>query len=102
MHAPPTSELFLAFGGFRSLFRLVGRFLLLRLAISARLQGRAENVAERRAGIGRAVLGDRLFLFGNFQRLDRNGDLARTAIELRNPRVDLLADRKALGALIAT
>src|SRR5271170_255008 len=32
----------------------------------------AQDVAERRAGIRRAVLGDRLLLLGNLQRLDRD------------------------------
>src|SRR5690349_13099741 len=66
----------------------------------ALLQRGAENVAERRARIGRAVLGDRLLLLGDFQRLDRNADLTRLLVELGNARIDLLADRKAFRTLL--
>src|SRR5437762_364724 len=55
---------------------------------------------ERRAGVGGAVLGDRLLLLGDFERLDRDRDLARPAIELRDAGVDLLTDREAFGALL--
>src|SRR6266581_6309725 len=72
-------------------FRLVGRALLER---------GAENVAERSAGIRGAVLGDRLLLLGDFERLDRHRDLAAAAIELGDAGVDLLADRETLGALL--
>src|SRR5205085_3196016 len=64
------------------------------------LQRRAENVAERRARVGRAVLGDRLLLLGDFQRLDRDANLARLLVELSHPRIDLLADREPLGPLL--
>src|SRR5437588_1910828 len=96
---------FLIFRGvawLRSFLRIGGLLVLLRLAaVAACLQSRAENVAERRTRICRSILRDRLFLFGNFERFDRDGDLARATIELRDPRVHLLADGKALGALIA-
>src|SRR6266566_1935880 len=72
-------------------FRLVGRALLER---------GAENVAERRAGIRGAVLGDRLLLLGDFERLDRYRDLVAAAVKLGDARVDLLADREALGTLL--
>src|SRR3954452_23850313 len=65
------------------------------------LQRGAENVAQRRARIGRAVLRDRFLLFGDFQRLDRNLHLAGLLVELDHPRVDLFANRETLGALIA-
>ena len=39
------------------------------------LQRRAEDVAERSAAVGRAVLRHRLLLFGDLQRLDREGRL---------------------------
>src|SRR6185437_9780730 len=55
----------------------------------------------RRARIGRAVLRDRLLLLGDFERLDGDGDLARLAIELGDARIDLFADREALGPLVA-
>ena len=64
------------------------------------LQRRAQDVAERSAGVGRAVLGDRFLLFGDFQRLDRHRQLARLLVVGDHARVDLLADREALGALL--
>src|SRR5918997_6486880 len=64
------------------------------------VEGGAENVAERGAAIGRAVLGDRLLLLGHFEGLDRQGDAARLAVELSDPGVDLLAGREALGPLV--
>src|SRR5262245_24684656 len=54
---------------------------LVRLLAGALERG-AENVAERGAGIGSAVLRDRLFLLGHFQRLDRHRHFARATIEL--------------------
>src|ERR1043165_615573 len=78
----------------------VARLLLLLALFAALAQRGTENVAERRATVGRAVLGDRLLLLGNFQRLDRNADLARLLVELRHAGIDLLADRETLGALL--
>ena len=52
-------------------------------------------------GIGGAVLRDRFLLLGDFQRLDRDADLVGLAVELGDAGVDLLADREALGALVA-
>src|SRR5712691_3856824 len=49
----------------------------------------AEDVAERGARVGGAVLGDRLLLLGDFQRLDRDRNLVRAAVELGYPCVDL-------------
>ena len=46
------------------------------------LERGAEDVAERRAGIGRAVLRDRLLLLGHFERLDRDLYLVGAAVEL--------------------
>ncbi len=71
--------------------------LLLRRA----LERGAENVAERGARIGGAVLGDRLLLLGHLERLDRDLHLVGAAIELDDAGIDLLADRKALGPLLA-
>ena len=50
----------------------------------------------------RPVLGDRLLLLGDLERLDRDGHLVGAAVELGHPGVDLFADRKALGALVGT
>src|ERR1700751_4638989 len=77
------------------------RRLLRLLASIARFERRAQNVAERSAGVGRAVFRDRLLLLGDFERLDGDGDLARLAVELDHASVDLLADREALGPLVA-
>src|SRR5258708_30997110 len=64
------------------------------------LERGAEDVAERGARIGGAVLGDRLLLLRHFERLDRHLHLAGAAVELRDPRLDLLADREALPPLL--
>src|SRR5688572_30742621 len=77
-----------------------GSALLLRRFLAALLQRGAEDIAERRARVGGAVLGDRLLLLGDFQRLDRNADLARLLVELRHAGIDLLADRETLGPLL--
>jgi hypothetical protein len=76
--------------------------VLLRLvALVAGFERGAEDVAERSARVGRAILRDRLLLLGDFERLDRDGHFTRAAVELGDARVDLLADREALGALVA-
>src|SRR5262249_3956030 len=82
----------LLFGRFLTL--LFGRFLTLALERSA------ENVAQSRAGIGGAVLGDRLLLLGDLERLDRDLHLAGAPIELDDARAHLLTDRKTVGALL--
>ena len=83
----------------RALF-VAFRLAALRRSLLAGLQRGAENIAERGAGIGRAILRDRLFLLGDFQRLDRDGDLAGAAVENGDPGVDLLADGEALRPLV--
>jgi hypothetical protein len=60
----------------------------------------AEDVAERSARVGRAVLGDGFLLLGHFQRLDRHLDLAGLAVELGDAGVDLLAGGETLRALV--
>src|SRR5438477_5317257 len=64
------------------------------------LERGAENITQRRPRIGGAVLRDRLLLFGDFQRLDRDLHLAGLLVELDHPRIDLLADGEAVGALV--
>src|SRR5688572_25492313 len=76
------------------------QFLLLRGFLATLLERGAENVAERRARVGGAVLSDRLLLLGDFQRLDRHADLAGLLVELRHAGIDLLADRETLGPLL--
>src|SRR4249920_329173 len=80
--------------------RLLGNLvaiLFLRFA-----QGSAENVAKRSSGIGRAILGDGLFLLGDFERLDRHPDLARLGIDLGHHGIELLADAEAVRPLLGT
>src|SRR6266702_2033930 len=64
------------------------------------LERGAQDVAERRTGIGGAVLRDGFLLFGDFERLDRHLDLAGLLVELDHAGIDLLADGKAFGALV--
>ena len=45
-------------------------------------------------------MGDGFLLFGDFQRLDRHGHLARLAVEQGDAGVDLFADGEAVGALV--
>src|SRR3984957_15194425 len=66
------------------------------------LERGAQNIAERCTRIRRAVLRDRLLLLGDFQRLDGDRDTMRAAIELGDPGVDLLANRKAIRTLFGT
>src|SRR6185312_8479384 len=71
-----------------------------RLLVAAVLQRGAENVAKRRAGIGRAVLRDGFLLFRDFQRLDRDLHLAGLLVELDHAGIDLLADGETLSSLV--
>src|SRR6266403_2154145 len=64
------------------------------------LEGGAQDVAQRGARIGGAVLGDRLLLLGHLEGLDGDLDLVGAAIELGHAGVDLLADREAFRALL--
>src|SRR4051812_24484975 len=64
------------------------------------LERAAQDIAERGAGVRRAVLGDRLLLFGHLESLDRELDLAGPAVELDDAGIDLLADLEAVGALV--
>src|SRR5688572_18255461 len=70
------------------------------LVAAALLERSAENIAQRRARIGRAVLRDRLLLLGDLERLDRDLHLARFLVELNDAGVDLFADREAFRALL--
>ena len=72
------------------------RLLLVRLG--ARLQRFAEDVAERRARIGRSVLRHSLLLFGDLHRLDREGRLLRT-VDPGDLGIELLSDLEAFRTL---
>src|SRR4029079_15543680 len=60
---------------------------------------RPEDVAERCAGIGGTILRDRRLLLGDLEGFDRHRNLAALGIDLGNPGIDLLADRKTFGPL---
>src|SRR5262245_52318290 len=64
------------------------------------LQRGAQNVAERSAGIGGAILGNRFLLLGDLQRLDGDLDFPGLLVESDDARVDLLTDGETLGALL--
>ena len=72
--------------------------LFLALVSWASFKAWPEDVAEARAGIGAAVLGHGLLLFGDLHRLDREVRLLRT-VEADDHRVEILADLEALRAL---
>src|SRR5512147_3352038 len=86
-----------ALGGALAL-RLGGRLLV--LLILHLVQRSAKDVAERGAGVGRAILRDGLLLLGDLERLDRHRDLARLGIDLRHHAIELLADAEAIGPLL--
>src|SRR3954470_16549817 len=99
------------FGGLRlgGLRRLRGLLVLGRFLLSFRLprlggfglgffQGLAEDVAERRAAVGRAVLRDGLLFLGDLEGLDREVRLLR-AIEPADHRIELLPHLEALWTL---
>src|SRR5262249_27660659 len=65
--------------------------LLLGRLFRGTLERGAENVAERRARIGGAVLRDGFLLLRHLQRLDRDLHLVGAAIELDHAGIDLLA-----------
>jgi len=56
--------------------------------------------AQRRPGIGGAVLRDGFLLLGDFQRLIETCTLRAFLSKLDHPRIDLFADGETLGALI--
>src|SRR5262245_15899406 len=76
-------------------------FFLVRRLFGRALERSAENVAERRAGIGGAVLGDRLLFLRHFERLDRHLHLVGATVELDDAGVDLLPDGEAFRPLLA-
>src|SRR5436305_9319645 len=80
------------------LFLVVG--LLVGLALTATDRG-AEDVAEAGAGFGGAEFLHRPLLLIDLARLDRQCDAPRGAVDRRDLGIDPLADRKAVGALLA-
>src|SRR5690349_6676506 len=63
---------------------------------------RAEDVAEAGAGFDRAEFGHRPLLLIDLARLDRKRDPPGGAIDGGDLGVDALADREAIGSLLAT
>src|SRR6476469_9174553 len=63
-------------------------------------QSGAEDVTQRRARVGRAILRDGFLLFGHFERLDRDLHLAGLLVELDDTGIDLFADGETLAALV--
>src|SRR5690606_19576999 len=70
-----------------------------RLILFLLLQSGAEDVAERSAGVGRTVLSDSFLFFGDFERLDRDLQLAGLLVESDDASVNLLTDREAFRTL---
>jgi hypothetical protein len=79
---------------------LVGLVAFVLVALLGLAERRAEDVTERGAGVGRAVLGHRRLLVGDLQRLDRHRDLAAGLVDLGDLGIDLLADGEALRTLV--
>src|SRR5215212_4137773 len=75
-------------------------FLGLRLALAAADRG-AEDVAKAGAGVGRAKLLHRPLLLVDLARLDRQRHPPGGPVDRGYLGVDALADRKAIGALLA-
>src|SRR5437763_203612 len=84
------------------LFRLLGLIFGFGfgLALAAADRG-AENVAEAGAGLGRAEFRHRPLLLIDLARLDRQRYAPRRAVDRRDLGIDPLADREAVGALLA-
>src|SRR5882757_9746080 len=80
---------------------IVSVLVLLVRGLVAALERGAEDVAERRTGVGGAVLRDRLLLLGHLERLDRDLHLVGAAVELNDTAVDLLPDSEPFGPLLA-
>src|SRR5688572_21595482 len=79
---------------------LLGFFFFGLFLVAGALQRRAQDVAQSRARIRRPILGNRFLLFGDFKLLDRERQPLGLAIVLGDARIDLLADREALGPLV--
>src|SRR5579871_1536072 len=73
--------------------------LLLRLLIAAADRG-AEDVAERRAAVGAAVLRHRLLVLLDFLALDRELQLARGTVDAGDLGIHALTDREAIRPLV--
>src|SRR5690606_26101199 len=83
---------------------LFGGCFFLRLGLGIRafalFQSRAQNVAQRCAGFGRAVFLHRLLVFVDFAGFDGQRQLACLGIDADDFRVDFLAHGETVGALL--
>src|SRR5690349_24863707 len=75
-------------------------FLAVLLALLGLVEGRAEDIAQAGARVGRAVFGHRLLVLLDLAGLDRQGQLAGLGIDLEDLGVDLLSDREAVRTLL--
>src|SRR6185503_16397024 len=64
------------------------------------LQGRAQNVAQAGAAVGRAILLDGFLLFRHFASLDGERDLAARLVHAGDQGFDLVALSEAFGPLV--
>ncbi len=72
------------------------------LVVVAVLEGGAQDVAERSAGVGRTELCDGFLLFCDLESLDRQADLAVLLGEVDDAGVNNLTNLETLGALFVT
>src|SRR6476619_4877456 len=66
--------------------------------LAAFFERRAEDISQRCAGIGRAILRHGFLLFRHLARLERQPDPARGLVEARDHGIELVALAEALGA----
>ena len=72
------------------------------LALLGLVQGRTQDVAQAGARVGRTELSNGFLLFGDFQSLDGQLDLAVLLGEVGDARVDNLTNRETLRTLFVT
>src|SRR5690606_10662545 len=68
----------------------------------AAFERRAQDVAQRRARFGRAVLVDGFLFLGDLAGLDRQAQTAGAGVHVGDAGIDRIADLEALGALVLT
>src|SRR5208337_1940284 len=65
------------------------------------VQGRAKDIPERRAAVGRAELSDGFLFFRDLKGFDRKADLPAALVDLGGNRIDHVAGSEAFGTLFA-